>query len=503
MTSNFFNKRKSFSTSSLSAEEKEVPENEVDDSLSEISASGSLRSSDAPQGIDNPSRDRANSSGCKSDISRADIIEEEAVSTASQPDNNNVDQPRVPNWSAALSTPSTHAAYTPASDVNSLKENLHGLALKLSVDRAKVLSRTGKACASLLTDVAALHDELSLAILKSCPTVLEAASSATPMEEFARNVNGCIISFVHEEQELGRRLRNEIVRPWVDFNAAYVERTPKVFAEYVNSRSKCAQARKEALKMRQKYVGVKGEAEASIQALRKARATSNPARKSTERSDTSSSVITEEDKKEDDVQWERALKEFGKRHGISKQCDQVARALEEIQSAEGQYCNLVELENEAVSNAQDMERKGLDAMQSGEEERIVFLLQSLDRFLQIGKEAFENMSLDLAVNPLNLDDSNHHKELPVPASGPSLFMSPRRRTQSEDGPAINETRMLNLPDNIAVLRDNMKSHLGKQSARLKTLKSVSSFNESLASAIETFASGLHARLESDGYAGKV
>ena len=137
-----------------------------------------------------------------------------------------------------------------------------------------------------------------------------------------------------------------------------------------------------------------------------------------------------------------------------------------------------------------------------EEERIIFTLLSLSRFIQIGREALEAMYLDLAVKPLNLDDSNH-KELPMPTAPSSLFMTPRRRTQSEDGPAINETRMLGLPDNIADLRDNMKSHLGRQSARLKTLKAVSSFNENLAAAVDAFASGLHARLESEGYAGKM
>jgi hypothetical protein len=202
------------------------------------------------------------------------------------------------------------------------------------------------------------------------------------------------------------------------------------------------------------------------------------------------------------VQWERALKEFAKRHGLTKHCEAVIRGLEEIQAAEGQYCALVELENGAVSNAQDVEHRGLDAMQSNEEERIIFVLLLLDRCIQIGKEAFADMSLNLSVTPLNLDDSNH-KELPIPSSSSSsIFMTPRRRTQSEDGPAINETRMLNLPDHVAMMRDNMKSHIGRQSARLKTLKSISSFNEGLASAFDTFASGLHVKLESEGYSGK-
>eukprot|EP00804_Cyclotella_cryptica_P020851 CCRYP_011459-RA/>CCRYP_011459-RA protein AED:0.44 eAED:0.44 QI:0/-1/0/1/-1/1/1/0/128 len=62
-------------------------------------------------------------------------------------------------------------------------------------------------------------------------------------------------------------------------------------------------------------------------------------------------------RKEEEVQWEKALQDFGKRHGLTKHCGSVIHALEEIQLAEGQYCALVELENGAVSNAQDVEHR--------------------------------------------------------------------------------------------------------------------------------------------------
>ena len=134
--------------------------------------------------------------------------------------------------------------------------------------------------------------------------------------------------------------------------------------------------------------------------------------------------------------------------------------------------------------------------------RITFLLESFDRFLHAQKVTLESMLLDVSVEPLNLT-SHNHKELPVPSSTPSIFLSPRRRAQSDDGPAIGETRALNLPDHIAVLRDNMKSLIGRQSARLKALKLVSAFNEGVALAVETFSVSLQARLDNEGYAGKM
>ena len=465
-------------------------EYEINGTMSEISDAGSFSVSSV-QELDNSSREIDQSTHVQSvtlDVKEIGAENDKCNNSSDQPDSDLL-------WSSSLSTPSTHPAYTPAIDPLS-KENLHGLALKLSAERAKLLSRMGRGCSSLLSDVASLHEELAQTILKQIPSTLQSAAVGTPMDEFAQHVNNCIVSFAEETQKCCNRSRQDVIRPWVGFSNASSEKV-KIYQEYQNSREKCAQARKDALKSRQKYVGVVKDAEVAIQSLKKARAT--VPRKSTDKSDTSASEICEE---KEEMEWVKALKEFGKRHGITRQCDLVAKALGGVQSAEEQYCNHVELENKAISYSQKIECKGLDSMQMNEEERIIFTLLSFSRFIQIGREALEAMYLDLAVKPLNLDDSNH-KELPMPTAPSSLFMTPRRRTQSEDGPAINETRMLGLPDNIADLRDNMKSHLGRQSARLKTLKAVSSFNENLAAAVDAFASGLHARLESEGYAGKM
>lgn len=412
-----------------------------------------------------------------------------------------------PMWSQVFATPSTSPAFTPSSDMSSLKQNLHGLALKLSTDRAKILSRTGKNCATLLMDIATLHDELTHSIKKQCPSTLQHAASGTPMEEFANNVNACVMSFTKQTQSFGVGIRNEVAKPWLDNSANLGDVVPKIYSEYVASRSKCAQARKDALKMRQKYVGSVKDAEGAIQSLRKARVSkhsmnssdlSNPA--SPQRVDSSAS--SQDGGGEEDMEWENALRDFGIRHGLTKNCETVICAFEEIQTSEEQYCSLVDLENAAVLDAQTMELNALDAVQKVEEERMLFLMESLDRFLRSEQTALDGMHLELALVPLDLSSGSNHKELPVPSSAPSIFMSPRKRTQSEDGPAIAETRLLNLPDNLAELRDNMKSLVGRQATRLKTLKLVSAYNDGVASAIETFAAGLQSRLENEGYGGK-
>jgi len=144
------------------------------------------------------------------------------------------------------------------------------------------------------------------------------------------------------------------------------------------------------------------------------------------------------------------------------------------------------------------------------QERIVFLIGLFDRFLQEEKKSLESMSLDLSpesTEPLNFDsteasDDNATPPPPSPtaatsSASPSIFMSPRRRAGTDDGPAINETRMLNLPDNIADIRDTMKTTINKQLLRLKTIKVIVSFNDNMANAIENFGSNIKSLIENN------
>jgi hypothetical protein len=380
--------------------------------------------------------------------------------------------------------------------------------LKSSYDRTKVLSRTGKNCSQLLFDIATLNDELSNAMLKLRPT-LDSATSGTPLDNFATDVNACVLSFVKETHEMAACTQNDIARPCTDYSVNLVHEGAQIYSRYTESRLRCLQARKDALKMRQRCeVGVK-DAEGAVQALRNARMSKQDAKKSS--GNVTTTPVMKPPQSMDEVagevesSWEEALKRFGSTHGLVKNCEAVSCALADIEASEEKYVALVEAENAAVTDAHDIERQALDAAQENEEKRLLYMIGALERFLQTTRQALDKMALDITVEPLDLNSESNQKELPTP-SAPSIFKSksPRRlRTTSDDsGPSINETKLLNLPDELAELRDTIKSLIGRQSAGLKALKLISSFNEGIATALENFASSLQARLESDGFAGK-
>lgn len=379
--------------------------------------------------------------------------------------------------------------------------HFNNTALKSAYDRTKVLSRSGKNCSQLLSDIATLNDELSNAMLKLRPT-LDSAASGTPLDVFSTDINACFLSFVKQTNDLAACTQNDIVRPCSEYSAALVDEGAKVYSRYSESRLKCFQARKDALKMRQRCEANVKDAEGAAHALRNARRSK---RKSSGDNGTTSAVVLPQSVEDGEVELslEETLNRFGSTHGLVKNCEAVASALADIEASEKKYVALVEAENAAVADAQEIERQALDAAQQNEEKRLLFMIGALERFLQMSRQAMDKMALDITAEPLELNlDSSNPRDSPPPST-PKIFKSPRRlRTTSDDtGPSINETKHLNLPDELADLRDTMKSLVGRQSARLKALKLISTFNEGIANALESFAANIQSRLESDGFVG--
>ena len=208
--------------------------------------------------------------------------------------NNNKLLSMLPKWSDALSTPPhTSPLYTPASDMSIIKQNLHGLGLKYSIDRTKVLSRTGKNCSNLLVEIAALHEDLATSLNKQqlqCQLVsptptpqtvsLQQASSSSPsaiggstlpMTEFNQQVTTCISSFIQQTSSFAQCIQHDIARPYQESAANLLEESTHHYAQYTASRGKCATVRKEAIKSRKRYVESMNHLDGSFGALRKAR----------------------------------------------------------------------------------------------------------------------------------------------------------------------------------------------------------------------------------------
>lgn len=399
---------------------------------------------------------------------------------------------------------------------------------------------------------------MSISYGGSNSTVPTAPTSPT-VERFVREVNGCVASFIESIIALGRVFRADVIIPYRELCEVARSSSTKVYTTYIEGRFRCARTRAEALLSRRKYVDGIRELEGALKSLERAvriarrkRGTGTPnllglgsRRKSCAvELSTSSALLSSQFTSSSDVKslegppggdgmteqisttsatdeapllstspppWEDELRKLQEKYKLSRQlCDSVIRACDDVQMAQANYQARVVVENEAVEEVQSMERMTLDCLQRLEEERIVFLIGLMDRVLKDKKSLLEEMSLDLspeALEPLDcpaevneigkeqLSDGNAIIISTVKTVPSSLFMNTRLRTQSDDAPAINETRQVELPDNMAEIRERMKSLVKRQMNRLKTLKLIASFNEDMATAIEKFVSCLKSRLE--------
>ena len=297
-----------------------------------------------------------------------------------------------PKWSVVLSTPATRSSYSPATDLASLKANLHGLGLKYAIDRTKVLSRTGQNCAALLFDISKLYDELASALFadkdkrREGPVeTLEQATQGTPLAAFAADVAVRVTSFAHQIQVLGTSLRTDVARPYQDNAAALVKEGARHYAGYVTARQRCASCRREALRRRRRYLEGLRDMDGAIAGLRKARKQKAGRRRSAEVASDSGTgggdgntnnnacgngegvetVLTSDPL----TYWKTELRNFGAQHFLSGKCETVIKISEAAEEAQTKYLHGVAEENKAVEEVQAVERSSLESVQCLEEVR--------------------------------------------------------------------------------------------------------------------------------------
>ena len=231
----------------------------------------------------------------------------------------------------------------------------------VATDRAKKLSQTGRRCATLLFDIAALHDNFAQALLKAS---LQAGSSSSPASKTVFAVNRSRISFAKQMQGLAICVRGSIARPLQGTMASLGDTAPSIYQRYAATRVNCANARQAALRMRLKYVKAVRDAEVAIQEMRQAKEQRQQQEGGGERGE---AVRVESMDTSGQKPWEIKLRRYGSKFNVSP--DRLIAQLKEVQSLETTYKNLVEEENQAISQAVTMETMALEAVQKLEEVR--------------------------------------------------------------------------------------------------------------------------------------
>ena len=458
---------------------------------------------------------------------------------------NRVPEIAVPDL--VLRSPTRGGKFSPSRELTKAS-NLHGLGLRAASERARTLSRCGKRSATLLADVAALHDGLAGSILQSCHNLAAldgggggaGTNSSTnagggifspAVSPLLRETNRCLISFAKQTQGLAICLKGSVARPLHGSSSAMAEAVPGIFNRYALTRAKCASARQNALRAQARYERAVAEAEEAIGTLRRAKnmeeggsddATGAAASAAASTSGASAENGSSAAAAADILSWEDLKRKFvgGKKQGsgLSQSSQLVLKALEEVPKCESEYCRLVEEENQAVSRAQTMEIMALDSLQKLEEERLQFLVETLGRALQAERGALDKMVLvpqargDMdssgsalgevddaasAISDANISVGSHSQ-----VSSASILNKVLPSTDTAAGKsAVQEAIELNLPEDVGRWRETMKARLQDQTSCTHALKAVAAYFMEIASAAFEFSTGLRSKLSEMGYVG--
>ena len=176
-----------------------------------------------------------------------DVVDVRAVAagTSEEDTSDNHRKEQRSRWSNTLRSPTAGGAFSPSLELNAKSStsinttsssssgtsaSLHGLGLRAASDRARTLSKCGKRCATLLADVATLHDAWAKSMLQSCSNLAALDGSASSTGIFAPSVspllhetNRRLTSFAKQTQGLAICLRGSVARPLHGSSSAMAE----------------------------------------------------------------------------------------------------------------------------------------------------------------------------------------------------------------------------------------------------------------------------------------
>ena len=475
-----------------------------------------------------------------SEMADSDVVDVRAVAAGTSEEDtstNNSNNGEQSRWSATLRSPTAGGAFSPSLELNAKSStsihtsssssgtsaSLHGLGLRAASDRARTLSKCGKRCATLLADVAVLHDAWAKSMLQSCHNLAALDGIfAPPVSPLLHKTNRRLTSFAKQTQGLAICLRGSVARPLHGSSSAMAEAVPGIFNRYALARAECASKRHSALRARARYGKAVGEADAAIGTLRRAKNQEENGNDITDATATGAASASAENGS-DILSWEdlkRKLFVGGKKQGgLSQPSQLVMKALEEVQRCEGEYRRLVEEENRAVSRAQTMEVTALDSLQKLEEERLQFLVETLGRALQAERGALDKMDLltvpephaqlggegvdDAASAMSDANDASVGSQLQLSSSSILNKVLPAAAAADAGAgkSAVQGAIELNLPEDVGRWRDTMKQRLLDQTNCTHALKAVAAYFMEIASAAFEFSTGLRSKLAEVGYVG--
>ena len=348
------------------------------------------------------------------------------------------------SWSTTLASPQI-TAFSPSRE-EGRAESLHGYGLQAAFDRSTRVNRASRRVASLLQEVSGLYEQYAQSLVKAGQS-LQPAIGTTPLPLLT--VQGNLLAWSGEHSKLGETVRTTIAEPLQTFLDTYADTVSGIQQRYSQSRQKCAQSRHKAIGARTRY----------LKSLREA---------------------------------EPVYDEWKASNPIGKPPKRVASKIREVQHDLDRYKRYVDRENEYVRQSQRLEEMMLDTLETLDYDRLTLMIHSMTTTLKVSRKA----TLELAITA----SSDSREDVVTDKRRRFKFLG--RNTDESSG--VMDAETLGLPEDIGLLRDEVRSKLNGCTARVQAAKAVASFLDQVSAAAKQLGDGvLLLLMKEDGRGRKV
>ncbi|KAG7355765.1 protein of unknown function DUF4782 containing protein [Nitzschia inconspicua] len=389
-------------------------------------------------------------------------IDTESLASNSE---NVIDFSKSIRWSEALKSPKV-PKFSPSLNP-SRPGSLHGLGLKLAMQRSNSTELFCREIANFLNGIATLYEQYGVNLVKIaqsvCPGRLPFDEKSLVLQEDFAMLYENIKAFGDAFRSLAQYFRSSIT---ASIRTTLAETSKTVEAandRYQRVRQDCFQSRQSANALHTKYQNALQAAEDEIQLWLKKRNAGTPQVECDDNGIEMPDV---------DYPWEKVLHRFGKsnREGTLS----LIQRLKDVKSCEADYVDAVTKENQKVDLSQEMESVALQKLQETEQDRLLlFALSVVDKVFH----AEIDMERLKSATPLNANTEasfaeGFEKKSKDILAGLNAGLFKQQSLPYEPGMGVMEAETMGLPTEVGELRDKVKAAFSNHEIRIKATQTL-------------------------------
>ncbi|KAL3913942.1 MAG: hypothetical protein SGILL_006294 [Bacillariaceae sp.] len=375
-----------------------------------------------------------------------------------------IDFSSAKTWSEMIQSPKI-PEFSPSLNPNR-PGSLHGLGLKLALERSKSTGLFCRDVHNFIVGVATIYDHYGTTLVKISQMVRPGRlpfEGTTVLDDDFKGLYECMKQFGDRFRTLAEFFRSAIANSVKQTLSDTTKTVETCNDRYQRVRSDSFQSRQSANALLKKYVNAVQAVEAELQVWMKESSVPGKdveADTNIERKDSDSPNVTP---------WEKALARFGETNpeGTAR----LVKKLKAVLALEAEYQDAVHKEHNKIALSEEMEVVALGKIQEAEQDRISLLATSVVTKVFLGEIDVETKNLP---TPLNIDDSTFgfEKKGMDLLAGLNAGLFKQASLPYEPGMGLMEAETMGLPAEFGTLRDEMKKCFGKHEKRIKATQTI-------------------------------